>query len=91
VVLGEIALQLAQHAGARAEHRRELGGTRVVWSALTRGDVDVYAEYTGTLREEVFAGEPLPDDEALRARLAKEGLAMTDPLGFDNTYAIGLK
>ncbi|HET9451649.1 MAG TPA: glycine betaine ABC transporter substrate-binding protein, partial [Aggregicoccus sp.] len=70
VLLGELAAQLAASTGARVEHRRELGGTRVLWEALVRGDLDAYPEYTGTLRQELFAGRKLPDDRALAAALA---------------------
>ena len=90
VVLGEMATQLARSSGATAVHRRELGGTRVLWEALTRGDVDVYPEYTGTLVQEIFAGQVLPDDGALRAALAREGVEMLPPLGFNDTYALGM-
>ena len=55
VILSEIAVQLARDSGEGAKHRRELGGTRVLWSALERGDIDCYPEYSGTLRAEIFA------------------------------------
>ncbi|HLM48543.1 MAG TPA: glycine betaine ABC transporter substrate-binding protein, partial [Myxococcaceae bacterium] len=91
VILGDLVVQLVRSTGARAEHRRELGGTQVLWQALRRGELDVYPEYTGTLRQEILAGRSLPDDEALRRALAAEGLRMSAPLGFNDTYALGMK
>jgi len=90
VLLGELATLLARDAGARVEHRSGLGGTRVVWEALLRGDVDLYPEYTGTLLREILAGERLGDGAALTAALAARGVALTAPLGFEDTYAIGM-
>jgi osmoprotectant transport system permease protein len=91
VVLSEIATQLLHDAGLEAVHRREVGGTRVLWEALVRGDLDVYPEYTGTLVQEVFAGEALPDSAALVAALARHGIRMTRTLGFNDTYALGMR
>jgi osmoprotectant transport system permease protein len=91
VLLGDMAAQLLRDAGMRVEHRREVGGTQVLWQALKRGDIDVYPEYDGTLRQEIFAGRALPDVEALRAALAAEGLKMSGSLGFNDTYALGMK
>lgn len=91
VVLGEILAAAAREAGARAEHRAELGGTRIVWNALRRGDVDAYVEYSGTLREEILADRDLPDERAIREAIAAEGLVMGPALGFNNTYAIGMR
>jgi osmoprotectant transport system permease protein len=91
VVLGEMAVLLAENTGARVEHKDNLGGTRILWSALLDGAIDLYPEYTGTLREELFRGEDLPDLAAIRARLAKENVLMSEPLGFNNSYAIGVK
>jgi len=90
VILAEIATQLARHAGAEARHHRELGGTRILWNALRGGDLDVYPEYTGTLRAEILAGRPLPDRAALAAALREHGVRMSGPLGFDNTYVLGM-
>lgn len=91
VLLGELATQLAGAAGERVEHRSELGGTRVLWEALLRGDVDLYPEYTGTLLREVLAGEPIEGAAALERALAAHGVGMTAPLGFEDTYAIGMR
>ncbi|UCE87857.1 MAG: ABC transporter permease subunit [Deltaproteobacteria bacterium] len=91
VILGELAAQLARSAGAEAQHRRDLGGTRVLWSALLRGDIDVYPEYTGTIVQEILVRRSFPDDAALRAALLERGIVMGRPLGFNNTYAIGMQ
>ncbi|NNF58585.1 MAG: ABC transporter permease subunit [Rhodothermaceae bacterium] len=91
VILGEMAAQLLREAGLAAEHRAEVGGTRVLWEALRRGDLDAYPDYTGTITQEILAGEALPDEAALRARLAELGIGMTAPLGFNNTYALGMQ
>ena len=91
VVLGELAAGLARSAGAEAEHRRELGGTRILFEALRTGELDCYAEYTGTLEQELLAGRGLEGWSALRAALAKEGLSLGRPLGFNNTYALGMR
>jgi osmoprotectant transport system permease protein len=93
LVLGEMVAQLARAAGVEAAHGRTrgLGGTRVLWGALVKGDIDVYPEYTGTIGEEIFAGRGLKGDDALRAALAEHGVRMSRPLGFNNTYALGMK
>ena len=54
VILGELCSQLAGSTGARAQHRAELGGTRVLWNALLKGDIDLYPEYTGTISQEIL-------------------------------------
>ena len=91
VILGELASHGIRQSGRATVHREQMGGTRVLWSALRRGDIDLYPEYTGTLRQEIFADHALPTRQALRAALAELGLAMTAPLGFNNTYAIGMR
>ncbi|MBB4129217.1 osmoprotectant transport system permease protein [Xanthomonas translucens] len=90
VVLGEIAAGAGRQAGVEVEHRRQLGGTRILWRALEQGSIDAYAEYTGTLATELLQ-LPDADDAALRRALAQRGLAMSAPLGFDNTYAFGMR
>lgn len=91
VILGEIATQLAHEAGARAIHRRQLGGTRLLFNALEAGELDVYPEYTGTVAQEILASEGVKSEEQIRAALARRGILMSRPLGFSNTYAIGMR
>lgn len=91
VLLGELETQLARSSGVPAEHRQQLGGTQILWQALRRGDIDAYVDYTGTVREEILAGQRLPDDAALRVALAGLGIRMSRPLGFINTYALGMR
>jgi osmoprotectant transport system permease protein len=91
VVLGELATQLVASAGAPAVHRRALGGTRVLWEALRHGEIDLYPDYTGTLAREILAADPPRDETALRAALALQGVAISRPLGFEDTYAVGVR
>ena len=86
VILAEIAVQTLRAAGVDAEHRRELGGTRVLWEALRVRQIDVYPEYTGTISEELLRGEA-----DLAAALERNGMRMAGPLGFEDTYAIGMR
>jgi osmoprotectant transport system permease protein len=91
VILGEIAADAARSTGATVKHRRALGGTRLVWDALRSGAVDLYPDYTGTLAEEILAGEDHSGDDWMARALAARGLAMSRPLGFNDTYAIALR
>ncbi len=91
VLLGEILTQLAQSDGAKVKYLRQLGGTRVLWDALLKGEIDIYPEYTGTITQEIFAGKNIRDEETLEKALAEKNILMSRPLGFNNTYAIGMK
>jgi osmoprotectant transport system permease protein len=91
VLLGEMAAQLARTQNLQVENRNELGGTRVLWNALLNGDIDVYPEYTGTIIEEILHGSDFPAGASLDRVLATFGVAKTAPLGFNNTYALGMR
>jgi osmoprotectant transport system permease protein len=91
VILGELLARLAADAGAVAEHKGQLGGTRILWNALQRGDIDAYVEYTGTLSQEILADSGATTEDEIRAALAAQGIVMTRPLGFNNTYALGMR
>jgi osmoprotectant transport system permease protein len=81
---------LMRAEGLSATHREQLGGSRFLWEALRRGDIDAYPEYTGTLLREILAGSSV-DRDALADTLARYDIAMTAPLGFNNTYALGMR
>ncbi len=91
VVLGEIIRHLASASGAKTNFNAQLGGTSILWGALLSGEIDIYPEYTGTLMKEILAKENINTLAGLKQSLAEKGIRMTEPLGFNNTYAIGVK
>jgi osmoprotectant transport system permease protein len=91
VILGEVARLALERAGVPATHRRELGGSRILWDALRAGEIDVYPDYTGTLRFEILSAQRLANDDALPAALAQQGLALSRPIGFSNGYALAMR
>ena len=60
MILGEIGRHLIREAGIPVVHRRELGGTQVLFHALEADELDVYPEYTGTIIGEILAGKNDP-------------------------------
>ncbi|MGI9113646.1 MAG: glycine/betaine ABC transporter substrate-binding protein [Chthoniobacterales bacterium] len=89
-VLAEIAKRSLENAGVKAEHRQGMGGTIILWEALRGGGIDLYPEYTGTIAEEILK-KPGATSAEVRAELDRFGIAMSDELGFDNTYALVMR
>ena len=90
ILADALALTMQREGVPRVEHRRNLGGTEIVFQALRTGSVDVYPEYTGTIREVVLQSpRPLSTAET-REALARMGLGMSDPIGFNDSYAIAV-
>jgi osmoprotectant transport system permease protein len=91
-LLGEIAARVIERTGeARADRRLGLGGTGIAYHALESGAIDLYPEYTGTLGRVILKDPGLTTVEAIRGALAPRGLAISDALGFDNTYALAVR
>lgn len=90
-ILGELVAQTARAAGAAVELRPGMGGTVILYEALRTGAIDLYPEYTGTIAREILKGEARASLDSLNARLAPLGLVASVPLGFSNTYAIGVR
>ena len=90
-VLGEIARRALSDAGVATEHRQGMGGTIILWQALQGGQIDVYPEYTGTIAQEILKNGQQLSFHEIRDALGKFGVGMTEPLGFDNTYALVMR
>ena len=90
VILSEVITQHLQTNKIRAVHRDQLGGTRLLWKALVQGELDIYPDYTGTIIYEILQGEKVTSDPEIKAALARHGVSITGPLGFNNTYALGV-
>jgi len=90
VILSEVITQHLQSNGVKAVHKDQLGGTRLLWKALVQGELDIYPDYTGTIIYEILQGEDISSDADIKVALARYGVSMTEPLGFNNTYALGV-
>lgn len=91
VLLGDILSQLIESGGHQTELIKQLGGTQILWSSLTGGQIDIYPDYTGTIREEILADMDLDSMPEIEEALSEFGIRMSEPLGFNNTYAIGMR
>jgi osmoprotectant transport system permease protein len=85
-ILGEIISQTAN-----ATHKPGLGNTAILLEALKAGSIDLYPEYTGTIAREILKSEERLDLAGLNQRLSALGLAASIPLGFSNSYALGMR
>lgn len=90
-VLGEIAKRTLTDAGIPTEFRPGMGGTIIVWQALKSGEIQVYPEYTGTITEEILKESAIRSLDSIREQLHGFGVGMTDPLGFNNTWALVMR
>lgn len=91
ILMGEIIRQLADSSDVPMEHKREIGGTRILWEAMLRKDIDIYSEYTGTIQFEILRDQKIQTWTQLRDALARQGIGITRSLGFENTYSLGIK
>ncbi len=87
-VLTELARRNLEEAGFDVEHRQGMGGTIILWEALTQGSIAAYPEYTGTIQEEILKRPIAASIGELREQLAKYGVGVTEELGFNNTYTL---
>ncbi|MEY2480927.1 MAG: osmoprotectant transport system substrate-binding protein opuBD [Verrucomicrobiota bacterium] len=90
-VLGEIAQRSLENAHIAVEHRQGMGGTIIVWQALRGGQIDIYPEYTGTIAQEILKTDERLSIQQVREALQTFGVGMTDPIGFNNTYALVMR
>jgi len=94
VILGEmLAQQIERKTGLQVDRRLNLGGTLVCHQALTAGQIDTYVEYTGTgltaiLKEPTSSDSTHVYDAVKAAYKSRFGIDWTQPLGFNNTFAV---
>jgi osmoprotectant transport system permease protein len=92
-VLGEIAAQTLEASRPAVPVIRKLGmgSTGILFTSLNSGAIDVYSDYTGTLAEAILKNPQLRSVSDIRAALLKMGIVISEPLGFDNTYALAVR
>ena len=91
-LLGEIVAQMLEARGIEVTRQFDLGGN-LAHSALVGGQIDLYPEYTGTAFTAILHHQPISDPKAVFEQVRREyfsqfNLVVSDPLGFDNTFAI---
>ena len=94
VVLAELLAQhIEKRTGIPVERKTNLGGTLLIHKAMLAGDLDLYVEYTGTALTAVLGESPKGDAQMIYERVKQQyaqrfGLEVTEPLGFENTFAM---
>lgn len=94
IVLAELlAQEMESRSGLPVERRVNLGGTLICQQALRAGQIDLYVEYTGTALTVVLGEQPFSNPGEVYQRVKADyaqrfGLEVTEPLGFNNTFAI---
>ena len=93
-LLGEIvATWIERSTDLEVDRRLHLGGTFICHEALVTGELDLYVEYTGTALTAILERPPLQDPDSVYRTVRgayrdRWGLAWTEPLGFENTFAM---
>jgi osmoprotectant transport system substrate-binding protein len=96
-VLGEIAVQALEAAGATVEDRTGMAGTEAARRALLSGEIDAYWEYTGTAWITHLGHEdPIPNRREQYRAVAKEdleenGIRWLAPAPANNSFAIAVR
>lgn len=91
-----MASLIEENTDLTVERTVGLGGTEVNHQALLRGDIDLYAEYTGTGLMAILGEDPMddPDEvyEFVSQKYADEmELKWLEPFGFNNTYTLAVR
>jgi osmoprotectant transport system permease protein len=91
-LLAEIVAQMLEARGVSVERRFELGGN-LPHEALVAGTLDLYPEYTGTSFTAILHHAPVTDPRVVYEQVKQEyadrfKIAVSQPLGFENTFAI---
>jgi osmoprotectant transport system permease protein len=68
-----------------------MGGTIILWQALRGRQIDAYSEYTGTIAQEILKTDRKLSLNEIREALEKSDVGATEPLGFNNTYALVMR
>lgn len=92
ILLAEIISQMLEARGVSITRKFELGGN-LPHEGLVSGALDLYPEYTGTAYTAILHHQPITDPRAVYDQVNREyqekfSVAVSPPLGFENTFAI---
>ncbi|MCU9614619.1 ABC transporter permease subunit [Caldibacillus lycopersici] len=97
MILGNMLADLIEEkTDLEVERKLNLGGTQVVFSALTNDEIDMYVEYTGTALINLFKKDLINNPDEVYNIVEKEfdekyQVKALKPLGFNNTYTLAVR
>jgi osmoprotectant transport system substrate-binding protein len=97
-LLGNIIVQVLEANGIKTENKVRLGNTKIVRTALTSGEIDIYPEYTGN-GAFFFSDDKNPAwknakagyDLVKKLDLEKNKVVWLEPSPANNTWAIAVR
>jgi len=96
-VLGEMLAALIEcSSDIKVARKLNLGGTMICFNALKAGDLDLYAEYTGTGLVNILKRDVISDPDAAyqvvkQAFAEDHEMVWLKPFGFNNTYTLTMR
>lgn len=97
LILGNMLADLIESkTDIKVERKLNLGGSQVAFSALNKGDIDLYVEYTGTGLVNILKQQPNSNPDQVYQYVQKEfknkyNIDLLKPMGFNNTYALAVR
>lgn len=94
-IVAEMYAQLLENAGFKVDRKLNLGGTPIAQTAITKGDIDLYPEYTSTGLLTVLKMKPIQDPQQIITTVRSEyekqfQLTWLDPAPFNDTQALAM-
>ena len=91
-MLGEM---IEKNTNIKIESHLGAGGTQVLFSAMEKGDLDAYIDYTGTAYVDILKHDPISDEQEVydttKEELAKKyDVALLAAAPFSNTYTLAV-
>ena len=97
LIIAELMAQMIEaRTELNVERKLNLGGTMICHTALTRDEIDLYAEYTGTALTAILK-QPVVSDPEQAYQTVKDAYAeqyeceWLGSFGFNNTYALTVR
>lgn len=94
IILSHVMGQLIENkTDIEILYKENLGGSSVVWNAMTNDHIDVIPDYTGTIVVTYYHQEPGTADETLaltKELVAGDNIVALETFGFNNTYTLAL-
>ena len=94
-IVGEMYALMLENEGFKVERKHNLGGTPVAQAAITKGDIDLYPEYTSTGLLTVLKKDPIADPAQILSTVKSEyeqqfRLTWLTPSPFNDTNGLAV-